>query len=68
MSQHWFAVERPSPSARERVRGTRNPMVVHWPKGIKAKGEARTQFHHVIDVVPTITRLGGLPPCASSRD
>jgi arylsulfatase len=34
--------------------GTRNPMVVHWPKGIKAKGETRTQFHHVIDVVPTI--------------
>ena len=34
--------------------GTRNPMVVHWPNGIKAKGEQRTQFHHVIDVVPTI--------------
>lgn len=34
--------------------GTRNPMVVHWPKGIKAKGEIRNQFHHLIDVVPTI--------------
>mgnify|MGYP003574979242 CR=1 FL=1 len=34
--------------------GTRNPMVVSWPKGIKAKGELRTQFHHVIDIVPTI--------------
>jgi arylsulfatase len=34
--------------------GTRNPMVVHWPKGIKARGELRTQFHHVVDVVPTI--------------
>jgi arylsulfatase A-like enzyme len=34
--------------------GTRNPMVIHWPKGIRAKGERRTQFHHVIDVVPTI--------------
>jgi arylsulfatase len=34
--------------------GTRNPMVVHWPKGIKSKGETRNQFHHVIDVVPTI--------------
>ncbi|MDR4494009.1 MAG: sulfatase-like hydrolase/transferase, partial [Nitrospirales bacterium] len=34
--------------------GTRNPMVVHWPKGISARGETRTQFHHVIDVVPTI--------------
>jgi arylsulfatase A-like enzyme len=34
--------------------GTRNPMVVHWPKGIRARGEQRTQFHHAIDVVPTI--------------
>ncbi len=34
--------------------GTRNPMVVHWPDGIQTKGEIRTQFHHVIDVVPTI--------------
>ena len=34
--------------------GTRNPLVVHWPKGIQAKGEIRDQFHHVIDVVPTI--------------
>lgn len=34
--------------------GTRNPMIVYWPKGIRAKGERRTQFHHVIDVVPTI--------------
>jgi arylsulfatase len=34
--------------------GTRNPLVVHWPAGIKAKGELRSQFHHVIDVVPTI--------------
>ena len=34
--------------------GTRNPLVLHWPRGIKAKGERRTQFHHVIDVVPTI--------------
>src|SRR4029077_18784529 len=34
--------------------GTCNPMIVRWPKGIKAKGELRTQFHHVIDIVPTI--------------
>ena len=32
--------------------GTRNGMVLHWPKGIKAKGEVRSQFHHVIDVAP----------------
>lgn len=33
--------------------GTKVGMAVHWPKGIKAKGELRTQFHHVIDVAPT---------------
>ena len=41
--------------------GTRNGMVVHWPKGIKAKGEVRTQFHHVIDIAPTILEAAGLP-------
>lgn len=41
--------------------GTRNPMVVHWPKGIKAKGEIRNQFHHCIDVVPTILEACKLP-------
>jgi arylsulfatase len=41
--------------------GTRNPMVVHWPKGIRAKGEIRTQFHHVIDVVPTILEACKIP-------
>jgi arylsulfatase len=41
--------------------GTRNPMVVHWPNGIKARGEQRTQFHHVIDVVPTILEACKIP-------
>jgi hypothetical protein len=41
--------------------GTRNGMVVHWPKGIKAKGEIRSQFHHVIDVAPTILEAAQLP-------
>ena len=41
--------------------GTRNPLVVHWPKGIKAKGEIRTQFHHVIDIVPTILEATKIP-------
>jgi arylsulfatase len=40
--------------------GTRNPMIVHWPKGIKARGELRTQYHHVIDVVPTILDCCGI--------
>jgi arylsulfatase len=41
--------------------GTRNGMIVHWPRGIKARGEIRTQFHHVIDVAPTILEAAGLP-------
>lgn len=41
--------------------GTRNGMVMHWPAGIKAKGEVRSQFHHVIDVAPTIYEAAGLP-------
>jgi arylsulfatase len=41
--------------------GTRNGMVVHWPSGIKAKNEIRTQFSHVIDVAPTILQAAGLP-------
>ena len=41
--------------------GTRNPLVVHWPKGIKAKGEVRSQWHHVIDIAPTVLEAAGLP-------
>src|SRR5499425_888538 len=41
--------------------GTRNGTIVHWPKGIKAKGEHRWQFHHVIDVAPTILEAAGIP-------
>jgi arylsulfatase A-like enzyme len=41
--------------------GTRNGMVVHWPKRVKARGEVRSQFHHVIDVAPTILEAAGLP-------
>jgi len=41
--------------------GTRNGMVFHWPAGIKAKGEVRSQFHHVIDVAPTIYQAVGVP-------
>jgi arylsulfatase len=40
--------------------GMRNGMVVHWPGRIKAKGEIRPQFHHVIDVAPTILEACGL--------
>ena len=41
--------------------GTRNGTIVHWPNGIEAKGEVRSQFHHVIDVAPTILEAAGLP-------
>ena len=41
--------------------GTRNGTIVHWPNGIEAKGEIRNQFHHVIDVVPTILEAAGIP-------
>jgi arylsulfatase A-like enzyme len=41
--------------------GTRNGTIVHWPKGVKAKGEIRTQFAHVIDVAPTILEAAGIP-------
>jgi arylsulfatase len=50
--------------------GTKDPLIVHWPKGIKEKGKIRTQFHHAIDIVPTIldaigvelpSQIGGYP-------
>ncbi len=41
--------------------GTRNGTIVHWPAGISARGEIRSQFHHVIDVAPTILEAAGLP-------
>jgi arylsulfatase A-like enzyme len=41
--------------------GTRNGAIVHWPAGFTAKGEIRNQFHHVIDVAPTVLEIAGLP-------
>ncbi|HXV32940.1 MAG TPA: arylsulfatase [Gaiellaceae bacterium] len=41
--------------------GTRNGTIVHWPRGIEATGEVRSQFHHVIDVAPTVLEAAGLP-------
>ena len=41
--------------------GTRNGMIVHWPKGIQAKNEVRSQWHHVIDIAPTILEAAKLP-------
>jgi arylsulfatase A-like enzyme len=41
--------------------GTTNGVVIRYPKGIKAKGEIRTQYHHLIDVAPTVLEVAGLP-------
>jgi arylsulfatase A-like enzyme len=41
--------------------GTRNGAIVHWPSRFKAKGEIRSQFHHVIDVAATVLDVAGLP-------
>ena len=41
--------------------GTRTGTIVHWPKGFEAHGEVRTQFHHLIDVGPTILDVAGIP-------
>jgi arylsulfatase len=41
--------------------GTRNPVVIHWPAKIRAKGEIRSQFHHVIDIAPTVLQAASLP-------
>ena len=45
--------------------GTRNGTIVHWPNGFSDKGKSRDQFHHVIDVAPTILEAAGLPAPAA---
>jgi len=42
--------------------GTRNGMIIQWPAGIKAKGEMRSQFGHVIDIAPTVYEVAKIPP------
>ena len=41
--------------------GTRNPVIVSWPKHIAATNEVRTQWHHVIDIAPTVLEAAHLP-------
>ncbi len=41
--------------------GTRNGAIVHWPNGFEARGETRSQFHHVIDVATTVLDAAGIP-------
>jgi arylsulfatase A-like enzyme len=47
--------------------GISDPFIVHWPKGIKAKGEVRTQYCHAIDMVPTVLDALGLEPPLSIK-
>ncbi|RKH10339.1 arylsulfatase [Corallococcus sp. CA047B] len=47
--------------------GTTDPFLVHWPKGIQAKGEVRAQYAHAIDMVPTVLDCLGLEPLAEIR-
>jgi arylsulfatase A-like enzyme len=41
--------------------GTRNGMIINWPAEIKAKGEVRSQFGHVIDIAPTVYEVAKIP-------
>jgi arylsulfatase len=45
--------------------GTRNGLAISWPAKIEGKGEVRNQFHHVIDIMPTILEATGLPAPSS---
>ncbi|MGH7554217.1 MAG: sulfatase-like hydrolase/transferase, partial [Longimicrobiales bacterium] len=47
--------------------GVSDPFIVHWPKGIEAKGEVRTQYAHAIDMVPTVFDALELEPPAAIR-
>ena len=40
--------------------GQADALVVHWPNGIKAKGEVRSQYHHISDIAPTIMQAAGI--------
>jgi arylsulfatase A-like enzyme len=41
--------------------GTTNGVVIHWPKVINAKGQVRSQYHHLIDIASTVFEAAGLP-------
>jgi arylsulfatase len=47
--------------------GTSDPFLVHWPAGIQARGEIRTQYAHVIDMVPTVLDVLGIQPPTAIR-
>jgi arylsulfatase A-like enzyme len=47
--------------------GASDPFIVSWPQGITARGEVRTQYAHIIDMVPTVLDVLGIEPPASIR-
>ncbi len=47
--------------------GISDPFIVHWPKGIKAKGEIRSQYAHAIDMVPTVLEMLGIEALTSIK-
>ncbi|WTW91877.1 arylsulfatase [Streptomycetaceae bacterium NBC_01309] len=47
--------------------GVSDPFLVHWPQGFKARGEIRSQFAHIIDMVPTVLDALGIEPPATIR-
>lgn len=58
-----FAMSTPFPWVKQvasHLGATRNGLVISWPKGMEKQGELRTQYHHVIDVMPTILEAAGI--------
>ena len=47
--------------------GTADPCIISWPAGAKARGEIREQYHHAIDIVPTILDCLGVRPPRPSK-
>jgi len=47
--------------------GISDPFIVHYPKGIEAKGQVRTQYTHAVDMVPTVLDLLGIEPPTSIK-
>jgi arylsulfatase A-like enzyme len=47
--------------------GSCDPFIVHWPQGIKSKGDVRSQYAHIIDMVPTVLELLDVEPPATIR-
>ncbi|MCZ7670832.1 MAG: sulfatase-like hydrolase/transferase [Chloroflexi bacterium] len=47
--------------------GISDPFIAHYPKGIEAKGEIRTQYTHAIDMVPTVLDVLGIEPPISVK-